>query len=120
MEPQPPYIKETPQGLIFYVRVQPGTKKFQIVGPVTGLDPQTNQERTYLRIKLSSPPVEGAANKELIQSLAKKLKIPSSSIQILSGYQSRNKIIRITSLSVEPTALMLRLKRQTVQVVKRW
>jgi len=44
-----------------------------------------------LKIKLTAPPVDDAANKMCVQFLAKCLKIPKSSIEIISGHTSRTK-----------------------------
>ena len=49
------------------------------------------QHGDALKIKLKAPPVDGAANKMCIQYLAKCLKIPKSSIEIISGHSSRTK-----------------------------
>ena len=48
-----------------------------------------------LKIKLSSPPVEGRANKELIELLASSYGIKKADVEILSGHNSRNKIIAL-------------------------
>jgi hypothetical protein len=44
-----------------------------------------------LKIKLTAPPVDGAANRMCIQYLSKWLKIPKSSIEIVSGHGSKTK-----------------------------
>ena len=46
-----------------------------------------------LKIKLTAPPVDGAANKMCVQYLAKFLKIPKSSLEIISGHTGRTKRI---------------------------
>ena len=51
------------------------------------------QHGDALKLKLKAPPVDGAANKMCIQYLAKCLKIPKSSIEIISGHTSRTKRI---------------------------
>jgi hypothetical protein len=58
------------------------------------------------RIKIASPPVDGAANRSLIAFLAKKLGLPKRSIRIVSGETSRMKTVRITGLS---RAVILRM-----------
>jgi len=49
------------------------------------------QHGDALKIKLTAPPVDDAANKMCVQYLAKCLKIPKSSIEIISGHTSRTK-----------------------------
>jgi len=72
--------------------IQPGAKKSEYSGIFDGKN----------KIRISSPPVEGAANKELIKFLSKKLKISKSSFKIVSGEHSRNKTVEIeTELSEE-------------------
>ena len=48
-----------------------------------------------IKIKLTAPPVDGAANKMCIKFLAKYLKVPTSSIEIISGQSSRKKLMYI-------------------------
>jgi len=52
-----------------------------------------------IKIKLIAPPVEGAANKMCIKYLAKCLKVPKSSLVIISGHTSRTKILLLNSKS---------------------
>ena len=52
-------------------------------------------ENDILKVKLTSPPVEGKANKELIRFLSKVFKIPKSEIRIVRGEKSRKKIIEL-------------------------
>ena len=48
-----------------------------------------------LRIKLSAPPVDGKANKALVAFLAKRWRLPKSTVAITSGATSRTKILTI-------------------------
>lgn len=82
-------IKETPEGLAFSVYVQPRSSKVAIVG----------NYQNALKIKLTAPPVGGAANKQCLQVLAKALGIPKSALCIAGGQSSRLKQIRIQSVS---------------------
>lgn len=49
----------------------------------------------YLRIKLTASPVKGRANAELIKFLAKKFDVSKSSVEILKGLTSHQKLVRI-------------------------
>jgi len=82
------FINDHPDGLLIDVRVQPKSSKNAIVG-VHG---------EALKIKLNAPPVDGKANKALVQLVAKTLHCPKSAVEIISGQASRNKrlLIRIT------------------------
>lgn len=48
-----------------------------------------------LKVKLKSPPIQGRANQELIEILAKYYKVSKSQIEIIQGEKSKNKIINI-------------------------
>src|SRR5881296_1705697 len=73
------------------IRVQPRASRNAVVG-WTG---------DTLNIRLSAPPVEGAANAACLEFLADLLDVPQSQLEILQGARSRNKVIRITGLSQE-------------------
>ena len=80
------FILETEQGILLRINVIPGSKQNTIVGV---------NEANRLKIKITSPPVEGKANKDIIKLLSKMLHIPKSSISIYRGNKSRNKDILI-------------------------
>jgi uncharacterized protein (TIGR00251 family) len=54
-----------------------------------------------LLVRLNSPPVEGAANSELIQLISDALGVPKRSIAIVSGQRSRLKRIRVEGVTDE-------------------
>ncbi len=63
---------------------------------------------TKIRVYLTSPPVEGQANRECIAHLAKKLRIPKSSITITRGLKGRRKRLKIEGLTREQIYSILR------------
>jgi len=71
--------------LIFDVRVIPRASKGEIVGEYAGA----------LKVKLTSPPVEGAANTELIKLLSKTFGVSKADVDIVSGYSSKTKKVRL-------------------------
>jgi hypothetical protein len=71
------------------VRVVPRASKSEVVGLTNGI----------LKIRLTSPPVDGAANMELIRLLAKTFSVAKRDVAIISGETSRNKRITIDNLS---------------------
>jgi len=83
----PFYYHDHPEGLILDVRVQPKSAQNAVVGVHDGA----------LKIKLNAPPVDGKANKALVQFLAKWLRCSKSTFEIVSGQTSRNKrlLVRI-------------------------
>lgn len=52
-----------------------------------------------LKIKLTAPPVEGAANAACLAFLADLLDLPPSRLTLIRGERSRHKLVRITGLS---------------------
>lgn len=68
------------------VRVTPRSSRSEVVGMADGV----------LRVRLTSPPVDGAANEELVRVLAKAYHVPKSDIVIISGINARTKLVRIT------------------------
>ena len=61
-----------------------------------------------LVVRLTAPPVEGAANSALIKLLAKKTGVTRSSIRIVSGERGRSKIVEFEGIS--PDELKERLR----------
>ena len=82
-----PWIKETPGGVTVSLLIQPRASKNEIVGP----------QGESLKVRLTAPPVAGAANKMCVTYLAKSLRISKSSLEIISGQSSRHKQILIRS-----------------------
>jgi len=75
--------------LTIKIKVEPRSSKTGIVGPYGNA----------LKVKLTSPPVEGKANKELIEVLARELKVKKKDIEIVSGQSSKNKVVRINGIT---------------------
>lgn len=82
-------IKATAEGLTFWVLVQPRASRLGIVG--------THEDA--LKIKLTAPPVEGAANKQCIEIVAKALERPKSTLAIVNGQTNRRKQILVRAKS---------------------
>lgn len=81
-----PFLTALPNGLILSVYVQPRASKNQICG-IQGEE---------LKIRLTSPPVDGAANKLCREFVAKLFDVAKSSVEIISGETSRHKRLRVT------------------------
>jgi len=54
-----------------------------------------------LRVWLKSAPTDGKANEELVRTLADKLDVRKSDIEIITGFSSRNKVVDIVGVSAE-------------------
>ena len=79
------WIRETPGGVLVSLLIQPRASKNEISGP----------QGDRLKVRLTAPPVEGAANKMCTTFLAKCLGIPKSTLEIVSGQSSRQKQVLI-------------------------
>ena len=77
--------KSSKQYLVINIKVEPRSSHPGIAGPYG----------EGLKVKLTSPPVEGRANEELIEILAKEFKIRKKDVEIISGKKSKNKIVRL-------------------------
>ncbi len=56
-------------------------------------------EGDILRVRVKSPPVEGKANRDLVNLLAKRLGIPKGAVEIVSGHKSKLKTIRLKGVN---------------------
>jgi len=78
-----PYAQD--RGLTFAVRIVPRASRSEIAGEHNGA----------LRVRIAAPPVSGAANRELVRTLAKIFKLPQNAVEIVSGATSKNKTVRL-------------------------
>jgi len=80
-----------PGGVILSVRVIPRSGRSGLAGTRDGA----------LLVRLTAPPVEGAANEELIELMAKALRVPKRQVAIVGGERSRSKRVRVDGVSEE-------------------
>ncbi len=62
-----------------------------------------------LKLRLTTPPVDGKANKAVIAFLAKLFNLPKSSVVLKSGHQNRNKTVVVKGLNEERLLQVLKL-----------
>lgn len=84
-------IQEINGGIVFDVKVVPGSSKTAIAGVLDGM----------LKVKVAAPAQKGKANKCLVHFLAKKLNVKTNTISIISGQTSPVKRLRIADISPE-------------------
>jgi len=75
-------------GAAFVVQVMPRASRNEVVG-VQG---------EAIKIRLTAPPAEGAANAALIEFLAGKLGVPKRNVEIVAGSKSRRKLVAVTGI----------------------
>ena len=101
------FIKYHPEGFLLTVTVQPRSSRNQIVGILNDT----------IKIKLTAPPVDNAANKMCIQYLAKCLNLSKSAIKIVAGHTGRRKQLMIRPrLETDPAAQMAALKETILKM----
>ena len=89
-----PFLQVRPDGdLLLSLYVQPRSSRNELVG----------LHGEALKLRLTTPPIDGRANKAVIAFLSKRLKIPKSALTIRSGLQSRSKKVVLAGLD-ESTA----------------
>lgn len=83
-------VKITAQdnSITFAVRVQPRASQSGITGEFAGA----------LKLRLAAPPVDGAANEELVRWLAKFFDVARAQVTLISGTTSKQKIIRVSGV----------------------
>lgn len=84
------YLKSREGGVLLSVKVQPRALANEICEPIGN----------ELKIKITAPPVDSAANQALVEFLANRLQCAKSAVQILRGHTSRHKTIFIAGTSV--------------------
>ena len=84
-------IKADSSGATFAVKVHPRAKKNAISGELG----------EALKLSLTAPPVEGKANRAVVELIAELLSVPRTSVSIVAGESSRQKVIRVAGVSAE-------------------
>lgn len=92
-------ITSVPAGIHLRLRIQSRASRTELAG-IHG---------DALRVRLSSPPVNGAANQALIRFLADLLSVPRSAVQVIAGESSRSKVVAVSGIGPEQAARRLGL-----------
>jgi uncharacterized protein (TIGR00251 family) len=90
----PDFIEPHREGAALSVRVQPRASRRRIVGP----------HGDALKVAITAPPVDGAANKDLIDFLASVSGLPRGRVRLLSGATGRSKVVLFEDLTPEALA----------------
>ena len=81
---------EESRQVIIDLKITPKSQTNQVIECYTQLD-----GRVALKLKIKGVPEKGKVNQEIINYLAKVLKLPKSNLQLISGLTSRNKLLQI-------------------------
>ena len=94
-----PKFSDARRGAAITVKVSPRAKKSAVAGV---MDDGT------IKIKIAAPPVDGAANKALIEFLAETLGLPKQQVDIVAGETSERKLVSLVGISPEQVDAILR------------
>jgi len=89
-------IKQTNEGILVNLKIVPNSSKNDIV-----------LEEEFIKVKITAQPIEGKANKALIEFLSKKFKLPKTSIEIVKGNISKEKTVMFKTNDLNKQALIL-------------
>ena len=92
-------VQDSKAGVVLAVHIQPKASTTECVG-IHG---------AAIKIRVAAPPIDGAANDELIRFLASRLSIPVSSVQIKSGAGGRHKRVVIKGATRESVLACLNI-----------
>ena len=96
--PLPAFLRAQADGpLLLAVKLQPRASANQILAPLGA----------ELRIKVTAPPVDAAANEALLRFLADTLDCPRNHVELVRGHTSRHKTIRLHNL--DPADVLAKL-----------
>ena len=87
-----------------------GIRLSAIIQPRSSKNEVTGIYNNALKIRLTSPPVDGAANKACIRFFSKLLGVSPSEITIVQGFSSRNKTIEVIGLTEKQFREILKTK----------
>jgi len=91
-------LRQRGEAVAFRVRVVPRASRNKIAGIQGGV----------VRIQLTAPPVDGAANEALVAFLSSVLRVPKRDVEIVSGQTAREKVVSVSGLSPEEVEARLR------------
>lgn len=83
-------VSETADGVIIKLHLQPRASKTEICG-IQGEE---------LKVRVTSPPVDDAANRLCTEFFAKTFKLPKSAVTIISGHKSRHKRVLFSDITL--------------------
>jgi uncharacterized protein (TIGR00251 family) len=91
MNPLPPFVKRHADGVSLRLRIVPRSSRNEL-GEILG---------DRLKVKIAAPPVDSAANEELVRFLAGRLGVARGAVLLSQGLTSRNKTVFVQGLPAE-------------------
>ena len=93
----PTFLQTRSDGVYLSLKVQPRASKNEI-GEVAGKE---------LKVKVTAPPVDSAANEAVLKLLTEALSCPRNAVQLVRGATARHKQVRVVGMGVEEVARRL-------------
>ena len=90
----PPYLRVQTDGVWLSIKLQPRASANEI-GEALGNE---------LRVKVTAPPVDSAANEALVRFLAEELDCPRNRVELVRGQTSRHKVVKLHGMTAEEVA----------------
>lgn len=81
----PPFLQPHPEGVLLHLKVQPRASR-------NGVEGVLGQE---LKVRVTAPPVDSAANAALVELLAEWLDCPKGAVAIMRGQTGRHKVVLV-------------------------
>lgn len=91
----PSWLQRHPDRITLALRVQPRASRDEVAG--------LHGDR--LKVRISAPPVDGAANRHLCRYLADLFEVPAASVRLIRGETGRDKTVEVTGTRVLPAPL---------------
>jgi uncharacterized protein (TIGR00251 family) len=98
----PPYLRSQPDWVFLSVKVQPRASRND-VGGLHGSE---------LKVAVTAPPVDSAANQAVVELIAEILGLPRRAVTLVRGQTSRHKILRLDGLTAEEAAAKITLPKR--------
>ena len=93
----PGFLRAVSDGVLLSVKLHPRASGNEIGEP----------RGHELRVKVTAPPVDAAANEALLRLLAETLDCPRGRVELMRGHTSRHKVVKLHGFSIEAVAAKL-------------
>ncbi len=95
--PLPPYLRSQGRDVFLSVKVQPRASRNELGG----------LHGSELKLAVTAPPVDSAANQAVVEFLAAALGLPRRNVTLVRGQTSRHKVLRLDGITAEAAAAKL-------------
>ena len=86
----PGYLRAQPGGVLLAIKLLPRASANEIGNPLGN----------ELRVKVTAPPADNAANEALLRLLAEQLDCPRGQVELVRGHTSRHKVVKLRGIAI--------------------